>query len=166
MGNWFDTVFLPSLYSRSGTTSNLWLSQKQTTICCENMAKSSIRYDAGCGEMYSHNTYRCEWDGREVTLEYSKKNGCGCIRFGKNVDEIKIASAEHAIEKNRIESEKIRRIKSNPARLEKMVTNLKTEIANREESLRDAIEDGEKSEYIKIDAEKITELKAELALYI
>ena len=47
-----------------------------------------------------------------------------------------------------------------------MIANLKTEIANREESLRDAIEDGEKEEYIKIDVEKIAELKAELALYI
>ena len=166
MNKWFDETFLPSVFAQAGINGTKWLSQKQTTICCENMVKKSVRCDDRYGDTFSHDLYSCEWQGRKVILQYSKKNCCGSISFGFIAAESARAAKESETEKTIEKAHKIKRIKSKPERLAKMIANLKKEIANREESLQDAITDGEKEEYIKIDVEKIAELKAELALYI
>ena len=95
---WFDSVFLPSLFERAGTGKSMWLSQKQTAICTDNMKRETVRYDAdGYGTMCNHDNYSCEWNGRKVNLSYSKKNGCGNIEFSMTAEEAEASrNAFHA----------------------------------------------------------------------
>lgn len=76
--NWFSTVFLPSLFDKSGEGRGVWLTAKQTTICLENMKQHTTRDE--WGERHTFATYN--WNGRALLLSYSHKNGCGKLLFG------------------------------------------------------------------------------------
>jgi septin family protein len=71
------------------------------------------------GDSTRHNYYTTEWRGRAVCLEYSKLNGCGTIIFGMNEQERAEASARRKAEKERLEDERLERIRKNPERLAK-----------------------------------------------
>ncbi len=73
MGNWFDDVFLPSLFEQVGIGSK-WLSRKQTAICIDNMDPCINGYDT-------------VWQDRIVTLRVSDWTGRGRITFSKSEDE-------------------------------------------------------------------------------
>lgn len=66
MTRWFQETFLQSLFQRAGINKGLWLSQKQTAICVENMTRHSVRYldeyGIGCSRLY----FDCKWNGRDV----------------------------------------------------------------------------------------------------
>ncbi len=83
---WFNDVFLVSLYKRAGLNNTLWLTQKQTAICCQYMTEKTVIIEEQFGQ-YRHTNYTYNWDGREVFLSYSKKNGCGTITFYPNDSE-------------------------------------------------------------------------------
>ena len=126
---WFNVTFLPSIFEKIGAGNQKWLTVRQTMICTDNMQKSTVRYDAdGYGTMHNHDNYSCKWDGRDVYLSYSKKNGCGCIEFGYNAEEIEAMRIANDIEKEKEKAHRIERIKSNPERLAKLVSTLKTKI--------------------------------------
>lgn len=97
---WFEKVFLPSLFDKAGINHAMWLSQKQTAICKENMTAES-RMDA-LG--HRHIFYKTTYNGREVSMQYSKKNGCGQITFGATEEEVKESMQEY--NKRRIERAK------------------------------------------------------------
>ena len=83
---WFHDVFLASLYSRWNENKKpFWLSQKQTTICVQNMAREVVTFQNEIGENFHHDNYICDFsiDGKDYTafLYYSKKNGCGSLDF-------------------------------------------------------------------------------------
>lgn len=130
MDNWFCSVFLPSIFDRCKDQGRkMWLSQKQTLVCLDNMELHQVRFDPdGYGVRCTHNNYACDWEGRRVILSYSKKNGCGLITFGLDESEIKAAQIEADLERQRIESERIERIKKNPERLSKRVAILAAKI--------------------------------------
>lgn len=163
---WFLETFLPSIFNTVGANKQKWLTARQTMICVDNMAKHTVRYNGdGYGTMYSHDNYTCEWDGRQVFLQYSKKNGCGCIEFGYNVEEKAVLNARAEGERTRIKRERIERIKRNPERLAKTIEKLKKEIEGLIEEYEEDIADGEEK-WAKEDLNRIAELEAELKLYM
>jgi hypothetical protein len=131
------------------------------------MELHQMRYDPdGYGVRYTHNQYRCNWNGRYVTLSYSKKNGCGCISFGMSKAEEEAHLAEIEAERQRIESEKIERIKKNPERLARRIAFHTMKI----NALRDQWEEEKEDPgYDETDAEwyaeEIAKHEAKLALY-
>jgi hypothetical protein len=168
MSKWFYNTFLPSIYERCEANGReMWLSQKQTAICTQHMELHQMRYDPdGYGVRYTHNQYRCNWNGRYVTLSYSKKNGCGCISFGMSKAEEEAHLAEIEAERQRIESEKIERIKKNPERLARRIAFHTMKI----NALRDQWEEEKEDPgYDETDAEwyaeEIAKHEAKLALY-
>lgn len=166
VNKWFEQVFLPSIFEKTGVNKPFWLSVKQTEICAENMTVHSTVYDGtGYGIMYNHNYYTCDWNGRKVTLEYSKKNGCGCIKFSMNSEELENHRIEVEAEKIRIKMETVERTKRNPERLAWKIADLTEDIkklqATYEADLADGFED-----CANFCLERIAELKAELELYV
>ncbi len=166
---WFNETFLPSIYERCEARGReMWLSQKQTAICTQNMDLYQVRYDPdGYGVRYTHNQYRYNWDGRYVSLSYSKKNGCGYIIFGMSVAEEEEYRQMVDAEKRKAEVERIERIKRNPERLAKRIEFYTMKInelrkaweADKEEACYDLHDDEWYSE-------KIAKFEKELALYM
>lgn len=120
---WFNEVFLRSLFERFGIGQRYWLTKKQTSICIDNMELSFV--DIGG---YKHNNYNYDWNGRHVSLSYSKLNGCGTIVFHPTEDEIKEIRLKN-------EQARLERIKSNPRWLEHEIKRLKEKIENAKEWL-------------------------------
>lgn len=97
---WFNDAFLLSLYKRAGLNNTLWLTQKQTAICCQYMTEKTVIIEDQFGQ-YRHTNYTYNWDGREVFLSYSKKNGCGTITFYPNDNEKRQLFEEYCEEKRK-----------------------------------------------------------------
>ena len=159
---WFYDTFLPSLFERAGHKS-MWLTKKQTGVCVQYMEKHTVTLNDYQGFSGKHLYYTCEWNGRKVTLQYSKLNGCGTITFSYNAEEVAEAEKERVRERERIESDRIARIKRNPERLEKEINRLMNELARLEEDYKYDIEDGEE-EYAKMDLDKIAKARNMLAI--
>lgn len=137
MNKWFSN-FLESLFQRTGTCKEKWLTAKQTAVCTKYMEMKTVRYDSdGYGTMYNHNNYYCNWNGREVRLSYSKKNGCGSITFGYTVEEQAALQAEYEAQKMNEIRERIERIKRNPERLKERIAKLQKKIAALQEAWDD-----------------------------
>ena len=169
MNKWFDNTFLPSIFDRcKNHGKEMWLSQKQTAICIQNMELHQVRFDPdGYGARCTHNNYVCVWNGRTVILSYSKKNGCGYISFGMSQAEQEAHLAEIEAERKRVEAERIERIKRNPERLAKMIAFYNHKI----DTLRKQWEaEKEESFYDESDAEwyaeEIARFEAKLAAYV
>lgn len=161
MNKWFNDVFLQSIFDRAGACNSLWLSKKQTAICVENMEKDTVSYSDGV-YTYRHLNFHCIWNGRKVTLSYSKKNSCGSIIFGLNEEEQKKHEQERKNEKIRIENERIERTKRNPERLEKQIKALKEQEKN---LLSNLSFDDNTEEDVNFYTEKLNECRRLLLLY-
>lgn len=103
--NWFNDVFLPSLFERAEPLKSIYLTQKQTAVCVRNMEYHCIKDCNG-----SHEWYTCTWRGRSVELSYSKKNQCGSIRFGRDAEEQEAADKK-AMEEQKAQKEELFQIK-------------------------------------------------------
>jgi hypothetical protein len=104
-GNWFNDVFLPSLFERAEPLKSIYLTQKQTAVCIRNMEYHCTKDCNG-----SHEWYTCTWRGRSVELSYSKKNQCGSIRFGRDAEEQEAADKK-AMEEQKAQKEELFQIK-------------------------------------------------------
>lgn len=83
---WFENVFLTSLMERAGLHNPIWLTAKQTSICCQYMKSETVVIENRFVPQ-RHTNYTYTWDGRKVVLSYSQKNGCGTITFYPNISE-------------------------------------------------------------------------------
>lgn len=166
MNKWFSDIFLQSIFDQcGGPCRGKWLSQKQTAVCVSNMEQKTMRFDAdGYGTMCTHLYYTCEWEGRNVTLQYSKKNSCGRIEFGLNAAEAAEAEQARSLERARIEAERVERLKRNPERLALRIADIEKRLKILAETYEMDMEDGE-PELVKHDLAMIAELQAELAMY-
>lgn len=162
MNKWFNETFLASLFERAGTCKTMWLTQKQTAICIDNMEKHVVRTLEFQGDSTKHLWFSCEWNGRNVRLNYSKLNKCGSIEFSFTEAELAVRKEENKKERERIENERIERIKRNPERLKMHVDILVKEIESFEVKL--SWDDNEPDD-IKFYSEKLAEAKAKLAKY-
>lgn len=172
MNKWFYNTFLPSIFDRcKDQGKEMWLSQKQTAVCIQHMELHQVRYDTAesfyNGVRYTHNNYKCEWNGRKVHLSYSKKNGCGYISFGMNETEEAAHRAEIEAEKQKAEAERIARVKSNPERLEKQIAFCTHKINTlREQWEAEKEEPGYDESDAEWYAEEIAKYEAKLAQYV
>lgn len=163
---WFQDTFLPSLYSQAGHGKK-WLSAKQTAICVRNMDEhtgTTIESDG----IFRHLYYTCIYQGRKVTMHYSKKNGCGLIMFGHDESEQQAMCAASAQDQQNQEKAHIAFINSRPElkakklqAIEKELGELKAALA---EELGDMQEDSEK--YIAYYNQQISRLLAEREKYL
>ena len=168
MNKWFYNTFLPSIFDRcKDRGKEMWLSQKQTSICTDNMELRQVRFDPdGYGVRYTHNNYVCDWNGRRVVLSYSKKNGCGYISFGMNKAEEEAHLAKIEAEKQMAEAERIERVKKNPERLAKHIAFFTMKINNLREQWEGEKEDpGYDESDAEWYAEEIAKFEAKLAAY-
>lgn len=166
MNKWFSDIFLQSIFDQCGGPGRgKWLSQKQTAVCVSNMEQKTMRFDAdGYGTMCTHLYYTAKWKGRNVTLQYSKKNSCGRIEFGPNTAEAAEAEQARSMERARIKAESAERAKRNPERLALRIADIEKRLKIWAETYEMDMEDGE-PELVKHDLAMIAELQAELALY-
>lgn len=168
MNKWFAETFLPSIFDRcKDRGKEMWLSQKQTAVCIQNMELHQVRFDPdGYGVRCTHNNYVCDWNGRRVVLSYSKKNGCGFISFGMNKAEQEAHLAEIEAERQRIEAERIAWIKEDPEKLAKRIAFYTTKIEHLRQKWEaekdDPTFDDSDAEWF---AEEIAKHEAKLALY-
>lgn len=165
MNKWFEEVFLKSIFERCEIGKQKWLSAKQTAICVQYMEMHRARYDCDVyGTMCNHNYYTCEWMERSVVLDYSKKNGCGCITFGMNEEEKVKQQKENEAERERIKRERIERIKRNPERLAKKIDELERKLKSLQDEYEDVIAENDEEE-IEWVLEEICKVENELKTY-
>ena len=144
---WFSSIFLPSVFRSCGTGRSRWLTRRQTAVCTDNMERQAVRVDLDhIGDRHGmHLSYFCEWEGRRVSLSYSKKNGCGYITFGASPEELEEAEKRRQQERARIEAERLARIKRNPERLAWYAARLKRELDSACVGYEFAQEDGDQN---------------------
>ena len=162
MSKWFEEVFLPSVFERTGSGKSRWLTAKQTNICTANMERHTARHENEFGGYYQHTYFTGVWNGRDITLAYSSKNGCGEITFGLTAAERAEAEKERVAEREKIKLDRIRR---NPERYQKQLEKLQNELREIRqwiaENPAEADEMDEEEESILRD--QVEELKARIA---
>lgn len=97
---WFEETFLTSLMERAGLNNPIWLTVKQTSICCQYMVSETVVFENGFARQ-RHTNYTYTWNGRKVVLSYSQKNGCGTITFYPNNSEKRQLFEKHCEEKRK-----------------------------------------------------------------
>ena len=168
MNKWFESTFLPSLFERAGTGKPMWLTRKQTAICTENMDLQAVRVEnfAGYG---SHNNYFCEWNGRCVSLCYSKKNGCGTIQFGMNQPEQELAARESElsskIRNNELMERRLSAAKRHPERYRKIYDDAVFGLQSAKEQLKDSIEYGDPESDVEFFRNLVLEMQEKVRFY-
>lgn len=160
---WFDDVFLQSIFDRIGHDTR-WLTAKQTAICKQYMQKQTVRLDTVTGYC-NHDNYIYSWNGRDVVLSYSSKNGCGTIWFGLNTEEQEQARIENEAEKRQqiIERAK-RKLKLHPKKYFDRIEKIKAKIEDYLEEIRISIEEND-TDGIENLEKYVEEMKEELALW-
>ncbi len=174
--NWFYDTFLPSLLERAGTNKGMWLSRKQTAICVEKMERHTVMVQQFQGDYYRHDYYTLEWNGRHVSLNYSKMNGCGQITFGFTAAEAEESNRRYEEEKRK-EAEECRerkrkwtawarenapdKLAQRIARHQANIADLREAVEDIQEDLREAEKEGV-AEYIKIERDALERARKEL----
>lgn len=160
---WFEDVFLQSIFDRIGHETR-WLTAKQTAICTQYMNKKTVRLETATGYC-NHDNYTYSWNGRDVLLCYSSKNGCGTIRFGLNFEEQEQARIENEAEKRQQIIERAqRKLERHPGEYFERIEKMKAKISDYLEEIRISIE--ENDTYGIENLEKhVEEMKEELALW-
>lgn len=164
MTRWFQETFLQSLFQRAGTSKGLWLSQKQTAICVENMKRHSVRYfdeyGIGCSRLY----FDCKWNGRDVRMQYSKLNGCGMISFGMDAAETQEQERKNQQERDSNEIKHLkRRFERHPDKFDDDLQALIEEIADTESDFEEDMKDGLADRYVKSYQSSLAEMRKTLA---
>lgn len=142
----------------------MWLSQKQTAVCTKYMEKHTARNEDFYGDRTTHLYYTAKWGERDVRLSYSKLNGCGMITFSFDNAEREEATRAAQEERERIERERIARVKRHPERLAKVIADLKTYLESAISDYDDDVADG-LEDRLTYDLERIESYRAELAKY-
>ncbi len=172
MNRWFETVFLPSLFQKTGYTP-LFLTRSQTNVCCENMERHEARVTAYQGDYYKHTYYTYRWNDRDVRLDFSKLNGCGQIRFGMNEDDqidglLDAMKREQELEETRI-ANRIRWYMEGKdgivKRMPRYIKDLREKIESIEWMLEDSVENGDDKAVIDRYEWQLMKIRNELARY-
>lgn len=140
-GNWFEDVFLTSLFEKAEPLKPLWLTQKQTSVCIRNMEYHCTKDCNG-----SHEWYTGTWAGRTIELSYSKKNQCVSIVFGRNAEEQeeadKQAEEERKEQKNELFGAKVESIQNGTQRTIESTLKRYNQLKEDLESMQEDIADG------------------------
>lgn len=160
---WFEDVFLQSIFDRIGHDTK-WLTTKQSAICTQYMERRTAHIETATG-YNNHDNYVYNWDGREVILSYSKKNGCGTIWFGLNAEEQEQARIENEAEKHQkiIEAAQ-RRLKRSPERYYATIEKMKAKIKSCQQEIEESKEEGD-TDGLENLVSYVERLKQELTLW-
>lgn len=140
---WFDAVFLKSIFDRTGVDAEKWLTAKQTAICTQHMERKTARIETAYGYQ-NHENYVYNWNGREVWLSYSKKNGCSTIHFGYTAEEQAQASDAYETEKkNQMKERAERKLRLHPEKYAEHIERLKSKIADYQAEINESIEEND-----------------------
>lgn len=161
---WFEDVFLQSIFNNVGTNSEKWLTTKQTAVCTQYMQRHTERIETADGYQ-NHDNYTYTWNGREVWLSYSKKNGCGTIWFGLNAEEQEQSQIDNEAEKRQkiIETAQ-RRLKRSPERYHATIDKMKAKIKSYQQEIEESKEEGD-TDGLENLVNYVERLKQELALW-
>lgn len=162
---WFKNTFLQSLFDRIGINNDRWLTVKQTAICTRYMEKNTITFSNGFTNC-NHDNYFVEWNGRQVYLSYSKKNGCGLIRFGLTEDEKAENSRKAKLERIEIIRERASRTyRKHPERYHDYINKLSRRIDDIKQTIEEEQEDGATQEDLVPLYNWMEEIDEELQIY-
>lgn len=75
----FYDEFLPSIFKDG--RNDIWLTRRQTAVCTRYMQPGTQVYQNSVGDYSNHTYYICDWRGKSVRMEYSKRNQCGKIFY-------------------------------------------------------------------------------------
>lgn len=160
---WFEDVFLRSIFDRIGHETR-WLTSKQTAICTQYMDKQTVRLETATGYC-NHDNYVYSWNGRDVFLCYSSKNGCGTIRFGLNSEEQEQARIKNEAEKRQQILERARRkLERHPEKYFQRIEEMKAKISDYLEEIKICIEEDD-TYGIKNLEKYVEEMQTELSLW-
>lgn len=161
---WFNTVFLPSLFEVAGHNEK-WLTAKQTAVCVQYMDCHTVRTENRYGGFNNHDNYCYNWNGRQVILSYSKKNGCGTIWFGYNESEKKQLEIQNEKErKQKIIDIARKRLKRSPEKYNKKINQIKAEIQEIQDYINECLNDND-TDGVENLVKEIDTLKEELSLW-
>ena len=149
MANWFYDTFLPSLFEQAGREQK-WLSWKQTAICTRYMDEHTVNIQQYQGHVQRHSYYTTDWNGRKVTLNYSKLNGCGTIQFGANeAEQIEAKAASEKRAQDREDRRLQRLLQRRPEEFAEQLQKLKADLQEYEQFMEQDREenDAESLEY-------------------
>lgn len=144
--NWFDEIFLPSIFEyvqkSVGLCKNCKISDKQFEICRQNMEEVNT-YDINYGVSYTYYIY--VWNGRKVIVtRYTNSY----ISFSLNSTESEQARQEEEKAREAEKLERLERIKQNPERLKKSLSKKLEKLENLKNELQEAIADQEDADII------------------
>lgn len=160
---WFEKVFLVSLFEVAGHNEK-WLTAKQTAVCVQYMDCHTVRTENRYG-FNNHDNYCYNWNGRQVILSYSKKNGCGTIWFGYNESEKKQLKIQNEKErKQKIIDIARKRLKRSPEKYFKQIQKIKTKISDIQDYINECFDDND-TDGVENFVKEIDTLKEELSLW-
>lgn len=162
---WFDNVFLKSLFECIGTNNVRWLTAKQTAVCIQYMECKTVRIKNAYDEYYVHDNYMYVWDGRSVSLSYSKKNGCGTIQFGLNAEEkAQVVQANSIKKKDKIREKAQRKFELHPEQYVERIKKMKLKIVDYQNEIDECIKEND-TDGLENLIEFVDEMKEELRIW-
>ena len=162
---WFDNVFLKSIFERIGTNNVKWLTEKQTAVCTQYMKCETVRIKNAYDEYYVHDNYVYVWNGRNVRLSYSKKNGCGTIQFGLNAEEkAQVTQANVIRKKDTIREQAQRKFELHPEKYAERIKKMKLKIADYQNEIDECIKEND-TDGLENLIEYVNEMKEELKIW-
>lgn len=163
---WFDETFLQSLFDRAGANHSMWLTQKQTAVCCRNMQEKRIRNLNEYGDGETHLRYSTRWNGRDVRLEYSKLNKCGAITFSMTEQEAAEQDRKNRAEQEEYEAQRLkRRLERRPEKFYSELEELKNDLLTAKDEREWMIEERLEKRYLDCVNQSISNLEKRIAFY-
>ena len=157
---WFDEVFLPSLFEYAqksvGMCKNCKISDKQFNICRQNMEEVKC-YESDYRINYSYYSYK--WNDRQVIVTRHNNN---YISFSFNSAEAAQARQEEEAERQAEKMAMLKRIKQNPERLEKSLANKLAKLEKLQNELSEALDDDEDDDIIDMIKDDISKLQEDI----
>ena len=159
---WFNEVFLPSLFEyvkkTVGLCKNCKISDKQFNICRQNMEEVKC-YDSDYRKSYSYYNYM--WNDRNVIVTRHNNN---YISFSFNSAEAAQARQEEEAEREAEKLAMYNRIKQNPERLEKSLSNKLAKLEKLKNELSEALDNEEDADIISMIKDDISKLQNDIDL--
>ena len=157
---WFDEVFMPSLFEYTqktvGLCKNCKISDKQFNICRQNMEEIKC-YDSDYRVNYSYYNYM--WNDRNIIVTRHNNN---YISFSYNSAETAQARQEEEAEREAEKLVMFNRIKQNPERLEKSLANKLAKLEKLQNELSEVLDGEEDDDIIDMIKDDISKLQNDI----
>lgn len=147
--NWFDDVFMPSLFERAGINNTIWITNKQRLTCLNYFCD-----------------YEYLWNNRTVKL-YPCKNGAAQIYFCSTKEEQQDFFAQIKIDDRKKHLTHLQELKKRAENgNEKAFERVKNEIARLKELIQNFKQDITEGYEIEYAEKQIVEIQEDLAILL